>query len=62
MSIASGYKIIFIMRGYHVLCLCYMSVNLIHPDVFTLEVLDGQCSVLFRKEGFNLFYANGHFH
>jgi len=62
MSIASDYKIIFIMREYHVLCLCYMSVNLIHLDVFTLKVLDGQCNVLFRKEGFNLFHANGHCH
>jgi len=61
MSIASRYKMIFIMRGYHVLCLCYMSVNLIHLDVFTLKVLNGQCNVLFRKEGFNLFHANGNF-
>jgi hypothetical protein len=61
MSIASGYKIIFIMRGYHVLCLCCMSVNLILLNVFTLKVLDGQCIVVFRKEGFNFFHANGHF-
>jgi len=30
MPIAAGYKIIFIMRGYHVLCLCYISCQL-HP-------------------------------
>lgn len=47
MSVAAGYKIIFIMRGYHVLCLCYMSCQphppcCVYPESIRWAV---QCSI-----------------